>query len=309
MLFKGHAPRLRTFSLSHVVIPWSFIPRGQLTQLKIVCPHEDGDSPDDLNQLIDLLVNCPALEILALDSCLPSQLTELPHGRTIHLPHLSRLRLRGSTSRIMNMLKMLKLPSSTTLHLDCRSKITSIHNDLEGLLLAVISAQFQSPVPVEFKSLTVTIRRHISGSLDITASTFPSTLRNQHTYTFEGDKVGNAELVLLLDTPYDRGHRADLLEQACKMLPISNLEFISMSADEDIDINWVELFSCCTNITAMQAIGLGTSNLVRALTAPTVTNARSSKERRKGKHDNRESTLVQPASTVAHAHAAIFPKL
>jgi hypothetical protein len=47
MLFKGHAPRLRTFSLSRVVIPWSLIPRGQLTQLKIACPNEDFDSPGD----------------------------------------------------------------------------------------------------------------------------------------------------------------------------------------------------------------------------------------------------------------------
>jgi hypothetical protein len=86
MLFKGGAPRLRTFSLDRVVIPWSLIPRGQLTQLKIVCLNEDAYSPGDLSQLIDLLVNCPVLEILALDFCLPSQLTEFPHGRMIDPP-------------------------------------------------------------------------------------------------------------------------------------------------------------------------------------------------------------------------------
>ncbi|KAF8498169.1 hypothetical protein F5888DRAFT_227337 [Russula emetica] len=59
----------------------------------------------------------------------------------------------------------------------------------------------------------------------------------------------------------------------------------------------------------MQAIGHGTSSLVRALTAPTVTNAGSSKEGRNRKHDNRESTLVQPTRTVSHAQAAVFPKL
>jgi hypothetical protein len=302
MLFKGHAPRLRTLSLSRVIIPWSFIPRGQLTQLEIVCLDEDGDSPGDLNQLIDLLVNCPALEILALDSCLPSQLTELPYGRTIHLPHLSHLRLCGSTSRIINiMLKMLKLPSSTTLHLQCTSKTIPIHTELEVLLLRIVSARLQSPAPVEFKSLTAAIRRHVSVSLDITASTFPQ--------NFEGDIASNAELVLSFDTLSDRGRPADLLQQACKMLPISNLEFISMSANKDIDINWVELFSCCTNVIAMKVIGHGTSGLVRALTAPTVINTGSSKRGRKGKHDNRESIVVQPAGTVAHAHAGIFPKL
>jgi hypothetical protein len=81
MLFKGGAPRLRTFSLDRVVIPWSLIPRGQLTQF-----NEDVDSLGDLNQLIDLLANRPVLEILALDFCLPSQLTEFPHGRMIDPP-------------------------------------------------------------------------------------------------------------------------------------------------------------------------------------------------------------------------------
>ena len=85
MLFKGNAPKLRAFSLSRDVIPWSLVPRG-LTQLKIAGPDEDDRIPSELDQLIDLLVNCPALEILALESCLPDQLAEYPHIRTIHLP-------------------------------------------------------------------------------------------------------------------------------------------------------------------------------------------------------------------------------
>ncbi|KAH9985028.1 hypothetical protein BJV77DRAFT_140775 [Russula vinacea] len=103
-LFKGCAPRLRTFSLFQVFIPWSLIPRGQLTQLKIVLFNEatttDTPSRGNLNQFIDLLVNCPGLEILVLESCLPSQLSEMPYGQTIHLPRLSRLCLGGSSSEL-----------------------------------------------------------------------------------------------------------------------------------------------------------------------------------------------------------------
>ena len=307
MLFKGHSPRLRTFSISKVVIPWSLVPRGQLTQLKITGADEDDHSPGDLTQLINLLVNCPALEILALDSCLPTQPTEFPHGRTIHLPHLSRLRLRSKTSRIMNMLKMLKLPSLTILHLHCVSEIASIHNDPEVLLLSVISAQFQCPAPVEFKSLTVAAWGHMN--LTINASTFSSTLGNRRTQNFEDDIASNPELVLSFDKLSKPGHSTDLLKQACKMLPISNLEFISMSADTIIDINWVEFFGYCTNVTTMQAIGQGTSSLVQALSVPTVTNVGPSKKGRKRKRNNGASTAVQPASTVAHADAAIFPNL
>jgi len=82
-----------------------------------------------------------------------------------------------------------------------------------------------------------------------------------------------------------------------------------MSSSATIDVNWVELFSCCTNVITVRAIGDGASSFVQAITASTVTNAESSKGGRKWKHDNRESTLVQPASTVTHAHAAVFPKL
>ena len=301
MLFKGHAPRLRTFLLSQLVIPWSLIPRGHLTQLKVAVPKEDVHSPGDLNQLIDLLVNCPALEILALESCLPSQLTEFSHGRTIHLPHLSRLRLCGSTSRIVNISKMLKLTSLTKLHLNCISDNT--HNDPEGLLLPIISAHFQSPAPIEFKGLTFS---HMSRSFNITASTFPSTLPNCQSHNFDGDILGNPEVVLSFDMLSKPGHPTDLLKQACKMLPISNLESFFMLASKIIPINWVELFGCCTNVNTVQAIGDGTGSLVRALTAPTVTNAGSSKKGRKRKHNNRENTVAQPAST---AHAAIFPNL
>ena len=156
MLFKGHASRLRTFLQSLALQsrhPLVTHPCGRLTQLKIASPHEDTASPGDLNELIDLLVNCPELETLAFEACLPSRPTKFPHGRTIHLPHLSRLRLRGSTSRILNMLKLLKLPSSATLDLDCLSGATCV--DSNPLLLPVLSAHFRGPAHVEFKSLTV----------------------------------------------------------------------------------------------------------------------------------------------------------
>ena len=314
MPFKGRAPRLRTFSLSGVIIPWALIPRGQLTRLKIAYITEIVGPLDASNQLFDLLVNCPLLEILNLEECLPSQLTESLHGQIIYLPHLSRLRLYGSTTRVVTMLKMLNLPSSTTLRLNAFNK-SSLDSDSEGLLLPAISAHFRSPAPIEFKSLTVSVKHFVTHSCIITASSFPSTLRNRPLQSFKGDIVGNPELVLSLDKLSEHGGSTKLLRQTCKMLPISNLEFISMSAKcnsfptNAFEMNWVELLGYCINVTTIQVIGNGTSNLVRALTAPTVTNAGSSEEGRKWNHDNRESTVARPPGTQAHAHAAIFPEL
>jgi hypothetical protein len=68
-LFNGKAPRLRTFSLFLVFIPWSLIPRGQLTWLEVSFINEvslSAPTGGDLNRLIDLLVNCPELEVLVL---------------------------------------------------------------------------------------------------------------------------------------------------------------------------------------------------------------------------------------------------
>ncbi|KAF8486836.1 hypothetical protein DFH94DRAFT_659751 [Russula ochroleuca] len=315
-LFKGRAPRLRTLFLSQVLIPWSLIPRRQLTQLKIVFSKLDEVSTTDvllcgnLNQLIDLLVNCSGLEILVLGCCLPPQLTQIPRGRTIHLPRLSRLCLVGTNSRITNLMKMLKLPSTTTLHLHCISENTSTRDD--HLLLPIISSQLQCPAPVEFKSLSVTLSC-MYHSLGVTASTAVSTSRIG---LFQGieddiddiidmDNNDDSEFVLSFNGLPELGHKTNLLERTCKMLPISNLEFLFISVPDSL--NLVELFKRCTKLTTMQVVGTG--SLVRALTAPKVTNTRRRWNRKK-RRDGSDSIPAQPArGTAAHAHAPIFPKL
>jgi hypothetical protein len=287
---------LRTFSLHQVLIPWSLIPRGQLTHLKIVFssavfsaifpPH------GDLNQLIDLLINCPGLEVLILVACLPSQLTEFIHDQTIHLPRLSRLRLDGPSSRMTNLLRMLKIPSSTTLQLYCASEISFSHN----LMLPLISAHFQSLVPVNFKTLSVTVC-YARRLLKVIASTSTSRIPQSEDDMF----------VLLFEGVPELGESTDFIKRACKLLPISNLEFLSIHAPGIVhSVNWVEVFEQCTEVTTMEAIGRGTSSLVRAIT----TRNTKAKPGRKKRRDNRNSTSAQPArSTASHAHVPIFPKL
>jgi hypothetical protein len=314
-LFKGRAPSLRTLILTHVFIPWSLIPRGQLTRLEISLvgiyekPITSTDIPshDDLNQLIDLLVNCPELEVLVLDSCLPSQLTHFPRAQTIHLPCLSLLSLGGSSPRISNLLKMLKIPSSTTLQLYCTFESAATYNDL---LLPVISAHFRSPSPIEFKNLSVTLNR-TGRFFEVTGSTFLPTPRIHQSQNVECGMDDDDEFILSFEGLPEVGHWTDLIEQVCKMLPISNIEFLSISASDIVNIvNWAELFKGCTKITTIQAIGRGTSGLVRALTTPKVTNTRRGRKWKKARRDNRDTTPAQPAkSNASHAHVPIFPKL
>jgi F-box-like len=306
-LFKGRAPGLRTFSLSSIFIPWSLIPRGQLTQLEISLDNETiSDVPlhGDLNQLISLLDNCPKLEILALGRCLPSQLSQFEHCHIIHLPRLSRLSLVGPSSRVTNLLKMLKLPSSTTLHLHCTSENTTTCNN--HCLLPVVSAHVQSSALVEFKSLMVTVGSiigYMGYSLKVTASTSLPTSKISRLQDFENHMDDDDEFFLLFDDLFKcarpSGHYTNLIERVCKMLPISNLEFLSISAPSSLGdrINLVELFKHCTKVSAMQAVGNGTYGLVRALTGST------------SKVTNTNTPGRNSITPSAHAHAPIFPKL
>ena len=274
-LFNGQAPVLQTLSLSEVLIPLSLIPRGQLTRLEISLVDEISifgvPSHGDLNQLIDLLVNSPELEDLTLHSCLPPQLADFPCHQTIYLPRLSYLGLGGSTSCITNLLKMFKIPPSTTLKLWSASENTFTQNHL---LLPVISAHFQSPVLVEFKMISVTVCRK-GRFLEVVAST---SLPTSRVHRFQ-----EVELFVWFEGVPEHGDWTNFIKRVCKMLHISNLEFLSICAPGKVDsVNWVEVFEGCTKVTTVQATGRGTSSLVRALSTP---------------------------NTASHAHAPIFPEL
>ena len=315
-LFKGGAPMLQRLILSQVLIPWSLIPRGQLTQLTIGFFIEvataDVPSYGDLDQFIDLLVNSPMLEVLVLGCCLPSRLSLYSHGQTINLPRLSRLCLAGSSSRIMNLLKMLKFPSSAMLHCHCISENNPTHND--HLLLPVVSAHLQSPPPVEFKNLSVTVSR-INRSLEVTASTSLPASGFRPSRDSESDTDEEEEFVLSFDGLPEHSNWTDIIKRVCKMLPISNLEFLSISSSDVLDrVNLVELFKRCTKVSALQAVGRGTSDLVRALTVPKTanTNIRPAGKGKQNKRDSRGSTGTPPhpaRSTPAPAPEPFFPKL
>ena len=276
-LFNGQALKLRTLSLSQIIIPWSLIPRGQLTQLQIHLFrgifYPDFSSPNDLNQLIDLLINSPDLEVLTLESCLPAMLSQVSHGQLIHLPCLSRLCLGGTIASVANLLKMLKLPSSATLHLRCNSENSSTHTD--HMILPFISAHFHNPTPVEFKSLTVTVSR-LERLIDMAVSISPPASTIDRPPVLDGDMDDGVKLQLSFSGLPEGGEptQADIVGRMCSMLPISTLEFLSISAldDPSQSVNWYELFQKCNNVTTIQAKGGGTIGLLQALAPQKVTN-------------------------------------
>jgi len=309
-LFRGRAPKLRTLSLSKVSIPWSLIPRGQLTQLKITLIR--GLSSPNIpssDQLLDLLINSPDLEVLALEFCLPTTLFQTPDGQAIHLPHLSRLCLAGSTSRVANMLKMLQLPSSTTLRLRCISENPSTHG--VNIILPLVSAHFHKDDPVMFASLRVTINS-LYGLINVAASTAhpKSTISGFH--ALEDDTDSDAELTLSFDGLPSFGHstQENILEDVFAMLPISNLKFLSISVPAFVpSVNWYELSQRCENVTTIRACGRGTSGLLQSLAPLKPTKTTSGSKGKKGSYVDKSTRAQSINTTATHAAVAPFPQL
>jgi len=79
---RGRFRNYRSFASLKSSSLGALVPRGRLTELQVT--HSDEVSTvtpkvsphGDLNQLIDLLVNCPALEILTLETACPAMVNE-----------------------------------------------------------------------------------------------------------------------------------------------------------------------------------------------------------------------------------------
>src|SRR5712672_32144 len=187
LFFKGPLPQLRVLRVSQIIFPWSLFPRGQLTELEVTLTEEvstmtSNDSRhDDLNQFIGLLIDCPFLEVLTVENCLPAMLSESSAEQTIHLPRLSRLCLGGSSSRVTKLLKMFQLSSSTKLRLNCTSKNTATQNDND--ILPILSEHFNDLKFRSFKLNTDNMDRVTA----IVASTSLPTLPIPCTYDIQAD--------------------------------------------------------------------------------------------------------------------------
>ncbi|KAI0289295.1 hypothetical protein BC826DRAFT_631265 [Russula brevipes] len=313
-LFNGMAPKLRTFSLSQIRVPWSFIPRGQLSQLKISLFDEESiaDRPSlgDSKSLIDLLINCPVLEILVLESCLPQSITRPSHVQAIHLPRLSHLSLRDSSSRVANLLEILKLPSSTTLRMRCTCTYENTATNNDRHLLSLVSAHFHDPASIEIQSFTVTLN-YVESLINFAAYTYLPTLTTHPSYIFEGNLNGGAALALSFNAPFDE---VDILGQVCSMLPISTIEFLSIRAPHKVpSVNWGDLFQRCAKLTTIEVNGYGASVLLKELAPPEPKKVPPGEKSRKRKLDDRGVPVPVPASSshtvTADTPVPIFPKL
>ena len=314
-LFGGRAPKLRTLSLSMISIPWSLIPRGQLTQLKISFSRwipSPSTSPSDSNQLLDLLINSPDLEVLVLEFCLPTMLFQTPDGKAVHLPRLLRLCLGDSTFCVANLLKMLQLPSSTTIHLRCIVENSSTDNI--KIIFSLVSAHFHNSAPVGSRSLRIAINS-LNGPIYVAASLARLEWAISGLDALGDDTDSDAELTMSFDglpfSSHSTSMQRDLLEVVFGMLPISNIELLFISVPAfNLSVNWYGLTQRCQKVTTIRASGPGTSGLLRSLAPLIPTQTSSGSKGKERRHVNR-ATRTQEAINTTGTHVAItpFPKL
>jgi hypothetical protein len=148
---------------------------------------------------------------------------------------------------------------------------------------------------------------HVERSINFTAYSYLRTLTTHPSYVFEGDLNGGAAVALSFHAPFEAD--VDILGQVCSMLPISNIQFLSISAPEiDRSVNWGELFQRCEKLTTIEANGYGASGLLKELAPP---KPRQAEKGRKRKLDDRG--IPAPASSSHTATAdmpvPIFPEL
>jgi len=108
----------------------------------------------------------------------------------------------------------------------------------------------------------------------------------------------DAELSLSFHGVVYASNRVDILRRACDVLPLSNLEFLSVyfpSSSESI--NWSEIFQHCTEVTTVQVSGHGTIGLLQALTPPKQANTTArGKGRKRKRGDEGRAARAQAAN-------------
>lgn len=120
-LFDYHAPRLRTAIFRGFNVPLSLPFLRDLSHLEITLT-ESHLSSEGMRPFIppekaffDLLANMHRLEYLAIEECFPEGRTKQP---IVELPHLSNLTLKGEWIDVGYVLKHIRVPKTSTIHID-----------------------------------------------------------------------------------------------------------------------------------------------------------------------------------------------
>ncbi|KAI0047442.1 hypothetical protein FA95DRAFT_1679047 [Auriscalpium vulgare] len=118
----GYAPRLRRVKIhSSSRVSWSsrFLRNLVLLQLEVIDPLRALHPPPPVHEVLDALERMPELESLALWEALPR--AEAPFDRTISLPHLAFLRLKGSMYDCTRLIGHIQISPAATVKVEMQA--------------------------------------------------------------------------------------------------------------------------------------------------------------------------------------------
>ncbi|KAJ6517345.1 hypothetical protein C8R47DRAFT_1087080 [Mycena vitilis] len=130
-LFDGGMPRLSVLSLSNINAPWQSLP--PLQSLSLRRQHDSPTAPINLDILLSILRESPALHTLKLDMVLAPGIH--PHYSPVDLPHLEFLHLREFLEVCEHLLTQLLFPA--TMRLELYPQGLSTGADVRDILISV----------------------------------------------------------------------------------------------------------------------------------------------------------------------------
>ncbi|KAI0264927.1 hypothetical protein BC834DRAFT_970488 [Gloeopeniophorella convolvens] len=266
-LFNGQAPKLRKLCLEYIAIPWTHLPRQNLTHLSVVV----GSEPDlplslgTMDQLVDLLVeNGPSLQVLKLAKCLPPTPSQRARTDPIALPRLYELELDGPTSHVMRLFELLETPSLMLLRLNLTSKS---HAEISSwpMLVPDIASRFNRADLTAFRRLRLSIDPGSASKTTVDASMAKSSLP----HLLHPSSPDNARLCLEFSDECKSGQKSlEIIRKMCSALSMSVLDSLNIFVSQVNYVtadDWVQFFQPCTKVISLDLSGWGVESLLQAL--------------------------------------------
>ncbi|KAI0264919.1 hypothetical protein BC834DRAFT_881129 [Gloeopeniophorella convolvens] len=265
-LFGGQAPKLRKICLSYFCLPWRYFPKCILTHLQVSINlqsgfnHIFGQPLGSLNQFIDVLAdNSSTLESLYLDDCLPSLPQQLPRTGAVELPRLYQLHLKGPSSRVTHLFKLLKMPSLIHLFLH---PVTWNREEV---------ASWPTIVPIAMSCLD-RVELPTFGALVLMIDSLTTMVYASSTASAFDTRVPLPDQVKLLLTfqndSMSEGRSNEIAQEVCapprmaKM--ITRLDVTALRTEHPTD--WADLFRSFAEVTTLKVSGSKAVSLLQAMT-------------------------------------------
>ncbi|KAI0060709.1 hypothetical protein BV25DRAFT_1827587 [Artomyces pyxidatus] len=294
----GHAPRLREITVRGVLFSWSSFSASALTEMILVSPRpyrslQDGRMvplpSTPLGMFLDFFVKAPNLTSLTLEGCLPTQTVPSLADRTVFLPSLSFLALKGPAADVARAMTHIRIPHSAKLRLTSTSKASS--GEEYCTILSLISEHLgtHSTHPTSIQTFS------IHAAPPAPAESMQAFDVYQHHITHDGIPEFDLKTPPYVSLRFDGNHggndiQSPVLRQICAALPFWDLRTLELSVPRSdwTGANWLDVMGPHKSVEHLRVSGIMAETLCSVLAQPVKTELAAAGKR---KRRTRESLL------------------